>query len=509
MRETTRGARAGRSVRGAVVGAVATIILGWGAPAAATTFNVNTTGDEARHATAPTCVCRTGPRGDRCTLRAAVQTANVCPGHDVITLDATGIYHLTIPGASEDAGATGDLDVHEGITLIGNGRRVQAEVEDRLFDLTVPATDLVEMIEVDLARGDVGGVGGAIRSDGGDLTLDNVRLESSRATVAGGGLYMSHGELLIIDSTIQLNAAGDGGGAYLDAAVDADLQGVHLDQNSADVGGGLVAHSSGPLSIDDCLFTSNQATAGPGGGLFVVNPDSALVAGTTFVGNFASADGGGAVLVPDVGPVMVRSCLFDSNEALDHGGGLVGAGTVEQSAFSANRAELGGALATSPSVWGYLLTSDLEVRNSTIHRNTATVGAGGTMASGPTVLLEHVTCDANTAPAPGPSAHMGSVHLRATIVSGSTSGQALCQQTTSLGHNVSLDASCAGAPSDQVVSNAGLGGYGAWGGPTPSVPLQSSSPALDAASLATCPPVDQRGYPRPSGRGCDVGSFEL
>ena len=49
MRETTRGARAGRSVRGAVVGAVATIILGWGSPAAATTFNVNTTGDEARH----------------------------------------------------------------------------------------------------------------------------------------------------------------------------------------------------------------------------------------------------------------------------------------------------------------------------------------------------------------------------------------------------------------------------------------------------------------------------
>src|SRR5262249_8491796 len=52
------------------------------------------------------CVNGTG----QCTLRASVQEASAHPGDDVILLPA-GIFKLTLPGADEDLGATGDLDV--------------------------------------------------------------------------------------------------------------------------------------------------------------------------------------------------------------------------------------------------------------------------------------------------------------------------------------------------------------------------------------------------------------
>lgn len=49
----------------------------------------------------------------------------------------------------------------------------------------------------------------------------------------------------------------------------------------------------------------------------------------------------------------------------------------------------------------------------------------------------------------------------------------------------------------------------------PSLALDPQSPAVDAIPEAACVDhegeplrVDQRGYPRPSGSGCDIGAFE-
>jgi hypothetical protein len=46
------------------------------------------------------------------------------------------------------------------------------------------------------------------------------------------------------------------------------------------------------------------------------------------------------------------------------------------------------------------------------------------------------------------------------------------------------------------------------GGPTATMALLPGSPALEAADSAVCPPTDQRGAPRPIGRGCDIGAHE-
>ena len=49
------------------------------------------------------------------------------------------------------------------------------------------------------------------------------------------------------------------------------------------------------------------------------------------------------------------------------------------------------------------------------------------------------------------------------------------------------------------------------GGPTMTMGLLAGSPAIDAAgtNTATFPPTDQRGVPRPIGKGCDIGAYEL
>src|SRR5207248_424021 len=54
------------------------------------------------------------------SLRDAILGANATPGADVITLPA-GTYTLTIAGADEDAGATGDLDITDDLTINGAG----------------------------------------------------------------------------------------------------------------------------------------------------------------------------------------------------------------------------------------------------------------------------------------------------------------------------------------------------------------------------------------------------
>ncbi len=47
------------------------------------------------------------------------------------------------------------------------------------------------------------------------------------------------------------------------------------------------------------------------------------------------------------------------------------------------------------------------------------------------------------------------------------------------------------------------------GGPTPTRALLLGSPAIDAGTAAGAPSFDQRGLPRPSGAGFDIGAFEV
>jgi hypothetical protein len=79
------------------------------------TFQVNTTLDTVA------VDLRSGKDGaGHISLRSAIMAANARGGSNTITL-RQGLFTLTIPGANEDASATGDLDVSSNLTIKGAG----------------------------------------------------------------------------------------------------------------------------------------------------------------------------------------------------------------------------------------------------------------------------------------------------------------------------------------------------------------------------------------------------
>src|SRR3989442_8077572 len=93
------------------------LLSGGDKPASAASFTINSTVD-AVDASPGDGVCAEATGA--CTLRAAIMETNALPGTDTITLPA-GTYTLTIPGAGEDASATGDLDITDVLTISGAG----------------------------------------------------------------------------------------------------------------------------------------------------------------------------------------------------------------------------------------------------------------------------------------------------------------------------------------------------------------------------------------------------
>src|SRR5262245_50404510 len=80
------------------------------------------------------------------SLREAVLAANASVGvADTINLPAA-TYFLTLTGANEDAGASGDLDVGGDLTIQGAGAattRVDGNQADRVFDLRSGSLSLI------------------------------------------------------------------------------------------------------------------------------------------------------------------------------------------------------------------------------------------------------------------------------------------------------------------------------------------------------------------------------
>jgi hypothetical protein len=226
------------------------------APTMATTYTVNVMGDEILG------VCD----GMHCTLREAIIDANNNPGADTINIPAGEIV-LVVDGGGlgthEDYAATGDLDIRDDLTIIGQGPDstvVDADGLDRVFHIPVAGLSVtLQGITITgggglTQAGDGGGgiwsegsdltlllcdvvnnqtgvllgvdyVGGGILSrDGGDLEMNWTTVSGNRATYSGGVNHWSSGRLRITDSTIASNVAVQAYGGIATASNDAIIQ---------------------------------------------------------------------------------------------------------------------------------------------------------------------------------------------------------------------------------------------------------------------------------------------
>jgi CSLREA domain-containing protein len=252
-----------------------------------------------------------------CSLREAILAANARAGEDVIVLNP-GVYRLSLPGAGEDLGATGDLDVRDDLVLLGDGAVstiIDAGQIDRVLDVGAGVT--VEIRDVTLRNGRVQGSGisgGGVRNLGA-LTLARSIVTANSTEGFGGGISSSSGDTVLIlsESTVSGNTAGGGGGGLaLDAT--ATLTNVTLSGNRSltDFGGGIYFFSDTRSTLNNATITGNSAPQ-RGGGIFAES--------AAFIGN--APEIANSILAGNTAPVEP-----DCSGSVGSGGyNLVGNGT--------------------------------------------------------------------------------------------------------------------------------------------------------------------------------------
>jgi CSLREA domain-containing protein len=209
-----------------------------------------------------------GACNNDCSLREAVLAANAAAGADFIVL-GTGTYTLSLTGAHEDLGATGDLDVRDDLTIVGrdaantilNGDRI-----DRVFD--VAAGSRLELVGLTVRRGlTQDEPGGGIRV-AGELALTRGVVTASQAVSDFGGGIHGGGDdsvLTLVQSTVWGNQADNGGGVSVE----------------------------GTITMTNSTLSGNAALAGSGGGLYATDRAEGPISNSTITGNSASVKGGG------------------------------------------------------------------------------------------------------------------------------------------------------------------------------------------------------------------------
>lgn len=391
----------------------------------------------------------------------------------------------------------------------GSGKTViDARKQSRVFEISGGPTTLSKLA-VTKGKGDFGG---GITSTV-PLALDRVLVTKNKAKVGGGGVD-ARASLGVFKSTLTRNKV------------------VAPVGESPPLGGAIFAYpSAGAVNIQQSVISKNRAKAADeyafGGAIHYGGNDGAtglLINRSTITTNTATGIrgyGGAISFVPVV--------LSAANNSL----------SIQNSTLAANRAQgddnfsFGGALyfGAIPTASGAV--SGLLMENTTLAHNSVDSGEGPALGGAVALLaiavsggtspqsIVHSTIVGNevrgTAESVGGGVRIenigASLDLANSILSENrTSGSGKnCGGTgNSQGGNLERGTTCAFAhPDDLPSADPKLREVADYGGPTPTVALRGSSPAVDGADESFCLPADQRGVNRPQGPLCDVGAFEL
>ena len=259
---------------------------------------------------------------------------------------------------------------------------------------------------------------------------------------------------------------------------DTNISGVTISGGTANAnngffGGNVLAENSN-VTITDSTVTGGSGSSG--GGLSNVT-GSLTVRRSTIFGNRANTGGGDAGAIQNFGNTITPASV-----------------TIENSTISDNSARLAGGIISGGNVENSVTVSNSTIASNASNLSLARGGGGGLLIGSGTATVQNSIVALNTSVSAGQencSADQG-----ATI--------------TSLGSNIESGTECGfDSPGDLQNTNPLLGPLQNAGGPTDTRPLLAGSPAIDAASIQTCLPTDQRGVPRPQGLRCDIGAYEV
>jgi parallel beta-helix repeat protein len=363
------------------------VLFTGGLPAHAATFTVNLTTD-AGDLIAGDGACDSSPTaGDQCTLRAAIQEANVLAGADVISVPV-GTYILTA--------TLGSLNVTSDVLI--NGVLSTTTIVDGsdnspngVFLVSVSGvTPTVTLSNLTIRNGSDAFDGGGVRNEGGNLALSDTRVITN-STFGNGGGIANTGTMTVTHSSILSNTATPGG----------------------DYGGGI--YNTGRLTLINSEVSNNTEfdPAAGGGGIYNTASGALILTNTLIVSNTAAYNGGG---IYNFGALTMTGSSVVSNTSSTYGGGLFtpGAATIASSTFRNNSALASG---------GIYAISSLVLTNTIVISNTAQDSAGGLSAvSVATItnssILDNVAGISGTVKAGGGISFSGVLSLVGSVVKG-------------------------------------------------------------------------------------------
>ena len=382
------------------------------------------------------------------SFRQAILDANATPGPDDVVFQQglAGTIALTM----------GEVAITDSVNIRGPGAAaitINGNNLSRLFNVgSATATLNVSISGLTLRQGNGGaGVnGGAILSNGTNLTLDGLAVTNNAAGGSGGALAQVGGALTVSNSTFTNNNATVQGGGIFATGGTLNLTTSSVENNTATTGGGLalVNHTATIVRSTVAANTTNNPTASAGGGGLLLDNANARLTNSTVSGNSATGAGnpsGGGIFIRNGGSVLLQVTTVTGNSAAGPGGGLFLGG--------------GGAGPTSATLQSAI------VANSTDAAGSTDIGRvdGNQLFFASDSLIE----------SPGPAP---------------------------------VDP----AARNLVGRDPVLGPLTNNGGPTRTHALLAGSPAIDTGGTATpTGGVDQRGLPRPVGTALDIGAFEV
>lgn len=292
------------------------------------------------------------------------------------------------------------------------------------------------------------------------------------------------------------------------------ISGLRISNGNDPDGSGIYNPGNGALTLTGVVVSGNASRKEDGG--CVQNDGRLTVRNSTFLNNESVG------IINDGEQASVVSSTFSNNgDKYGSGASNFGTLTVRDSTFSEN----GGG-----GIFSYGNSRDpsrLTVVSSTFINNTdICCGGGGIKNSGGTLTLTSSTLSGNIATSEGGGVWTGdrssdSFSLRTTIVANNEAliGPDAFGTFSSGGYNLIGDTAGASGfgPTDLKNVDAGLDPQGLQdnGGPTKTMALLDTSPAIDAVEVGCPPPTtDQRGVSRPQdGDGdtvarCDIGAYE-
>ncbi|MFL6538430.1 MAG: hypothetical protein ACJ8JD_09665, partial [Chthoniobacterales bacterium] len=370
------------------------------------------------------------PDGDIGALKAAINAANADGVADTINLVPGGIYTLTaVDNSSNGLPVISDDGPGVDLTINGHGAtilRAAGAPEFRILqindaaevscnDLTIAGGKLTASLPANAGGSiflghatlsltrcslvdNLGGLGGAIYSDGGSLTVSGGAFQRNVADAgpdglrpAMGGAIANIGGALVIDDTVLTANRSDSAAGAIYTSGTARLTSSTLSQNIASGLGGAIAND-GELTLISSEVNGNSSV-GVGGGIH--STDALTLQRCTINGNGSNSSGGG---INNFGMVTVDNCSFISNNAGSRGGAISSfqndpavpaVATERNSTFSNNSGVRGGAFGN--------FAATLTLLNSTISGNTALVFGGAIHNQNGIVTARAVTFTGNNA----------------------------------------------------------------------------------------------------------------